>query len=329
MKNSVLIISSDYDETVDAVSEWISYYGSSFKRQSSFDIFYENDTYNVSLDNNNFPNASINGENAFRTFYSLWIRKGSELPKIQLDGINDNALKSQINSHLLAELMESKISFIDYLESTIYAIGTIPTHRNNKISQLLSAKKCNLLIPATIITNSKKELLDFHAVYEKIISKNMKDSVFLKTKETVYAMYTEFITKETIEALDDFFIPTIVQEYIDPQYNIKTFYFDSMFYSMAIFDFKNSQIEPDYRKRYLNNNLRYVPISLPKEIEKRLQDLMNDLQLNIGTIDLIKSKNNEFIFLEVNPTGQFGMISYHCNYKLEKLIAKKLCKTVI
>ena len=32
--------------------------------------------------------------------------------------------------------------------------------------------------------------------------------------------------------------------------------------------------------------------------------------------------NDDFIFLEVNPVGQFGMTSSPCNYSLEKKIAQ-------
>lgn len=33
-------------------------------------------------------------------------------------------------------------------------------------------------------------------------------------------------------------------------------------------------------------------------------------------------RGNNFYFLEINPVGQFGMVSGPCNYKIEKLIAK-------
>jgi hypothetical protein len=36
------------------------------------------------------------------------------------------------------------------------------------------------------------------------------------------------------------------------------------------------------------------------------------------------TKKGEYVFLEVNPIGQFGMVSAPCNYNLEKKIAQYL-----
>ena len=51
---------------------------------------------------------------------------------------------------------------------------------------------------------------------------------------------------------------------------------------------------------------------------------LKDLSLNTGSIDLIYSKNNEYIFLEVNPVGQFGFLSLMTNQNLFYEIAKIL-----
>lgn len=39
---------------------------------------------------------------------------------------------------------------------------------------------------------------------------------------------------------------------------------------------------------------------------------------------MIKGTDNKLYFLEINPTGQFGMIDFPCNYGLHKIVAKKL-----
>jgi glutathione synthase/RimK-type ligase-like ATP-grasp enzyme len=50
---------------------------------------------------------------------------------------------------------------------------------------------------------------------------------------------------------------------------------------------------------------------------------MNKLQLNCGTIDILKS-GKEFYFLEINPLGQFQEVSYFGKYEIEKYIAEIL-----
>jgi D-alanine-D-alanine ligase-like ATP-grasp enzyme len=51
---------------------------------------------------------------------------------------------------------------------------------------------------------------------------------------------------------------------------------------------------------------------------------MRELGVNTGSIDMIYTKDNEYVFLEVNPTGQFGMTSVPCNYPIDLEVAKFL-----
>lgn len=51
---------------------------------------------------------------------------------------------------------------------------------------------------------------------------------------------------------------------------------------------------------------------------------MNNLKLKNGSIDIIRGVDNNYYFLEVNPVGQFGMVSNPCNYNIEEKFALKL-----
>lgn len=51
---------------------------------------------------------------------------------------------------------------------------------------------------------------------------------------------------------------------------------------------------------------------------------MNKINLNCGSIDILVDNNLNYFFLEVNPVGQFGMVSFPCNYNLENHIANYL-----
>ena len=51
---------------------------------------------------------------------------------------------------------------------------------------------------------------------------------------------------------------------------------------------------------------------------------MDSLNYNMGSLDVIKTKEGKYVFLEINPYGQFGMTSVPCNYYLDEKIAKFL-----
>lgn len=91
---------------------------------------------------------------------------------------------------------------------------------------------------------------------------------------------------------------------------------------MAIFSQQTDQTSVDFRKYSRETPNRVVPFKLPVEIESKLKKVMSILGLNTGSIDLIYTLDSKFVFLEVNPVGQFGMVSYPCNYQIEQKIAK-------
>ena len=95
---------------------------------------------------------------------------------------------------------------------------------------------------------------------------------------------------------------------------------------MAIFSQNDPQTQMDFRRYQFEKPNRYVPYKLPKVLEGQLSALMQALDLDTGSIDLIRASDGRFVFLEVNPVGQFGMVSVPCNYYLEKKVAERLVK---
>jgi hypothetical protein len=63
---------------------------------------------------------------------------------------------------------------------------------------------------------------------------------------------------------------------------------------------------------------------LPKHIEEKLILIMDRMSFNTGSIDMIYDLEGNYIFLEINPVGQYGMTSVPCNYNLDFEIAKSL-----
>ncbi|MBM6497958.1 hypothetical protein H9X54_001390 [Flavobacterium macrobrachii] len=120
------------------------------------------------------------------------------------------------------------------------------------------------------------------------------------------------------------FFPSLLQEYIQKKYELRIFFLNDKLYSMAIFSQESEQTKIDYRNYQKEKPNRRVPYKLPIEIEEKLIFFMRKIELNSGSIDMIVTYSNEYYFLEVNPVGQFGALSYNCNYNIENLIADYL-----
>ena len=325
MKKNIIIITNNYDESANNVIDWIAFAGGNVIRLLSEDLINYHSLFSFEFSKllYSFKIGSIVNSN---NICSIWIRKGSPENNFNVDFVKDEKLKNQISRHLFAEVNEAKLSFVNFLEHNYHVLGTIPSIKLDKISQLLAAKQIGLNVPATIITNSKVEVKKFKKTYQTIIAKCVNDSTFIRHNGDSYGQYTEIIENALIDQLPEYFIPNIVQQCLDKHYDIRCFYLDEKIYSMAILMFNKTENNIDYRKDYLKNNIRYLPFKLPKTIEKKLILYMKAINLNTGSIDIVKTTDNQYYFIEVNPSGQYGMLSTSCNYYLDEKIANYLYK---
>jgi ATP-grasp ribosomal peptide maturase len=78
----------------------------------------------------------------------------------------------------------------------------------------------------------------------------------------------------------------------------------------------------DWRADY--DSLRYAHIELPVDVERGIRSVMNQLNLVYGAFDFVISPEGRWIFLEVNPGGQFGWLEHETDLPLTAAVADLL-----
>jgi len=63
---------------------------------------------------------------------------------------------------------------------------------------------------------------------------------------------------------------------------------------------------------------------LPESVDKLLRNLMSELGLVFATIDLKITNQGEYVFLEVNPQGQFLYVEILTNLPITLALARFL-----
>ena len=95
---------------------------------------------------------------------------------------------------------------------------------------------------------------------------------------------------------------------------------------MVIFSQNNVKTLIDWRNLDKESAIRFAPFNLHNMLENKIKQFIKLSGLNIGVIDIVVSKKNEFFFLECNPNGNIDMVSRRCNYNIEEYIALLLNK---
>lgn len=325
-----LIISEHDDVSTDYVIDWITYYKKDFLRINRDDFLTEQRPdlqFEISSSTSNMTLSDV--EVPIKDITSVWFRREmfSALSPDIFDTISSKRNFFNLQQNFYSEYYNSNEIFLSFLANTKKKIGNYRKTRIHKMHILAKAKEMGLEIPSSIITSRKESVEIFFKQHRAtgIITKPLGEVINLEVEKgnqlETYINYTSEITADKLETMPPNFFYSLFQEKIIKDIEIRVFYLHKKCYSMAIFSQLDTQTSLDFRK-YSNN--RNVPYNLSKDIEGKLIDLMNAVGLDTGSIDLIKTKDGRYVFLELNPNGQYGMTSDPCNYHLDKIIAEHL-----
>jgi ATP-GRASP peptide maturase of grasp-with-spasm system len=281
--------------------------------------------FEVGNDENNFIIIYKNKKINLHDVKGVWYRKGGYLKLNQSINWAELSISNKAKQELKFDLWNEAKSITTFIHSYLKnkkSINSFFTSNPNKLLMLKEAVDCGLKVPKTLVTNSKSDLKKFIKEYGNVITKGIDESLHFGDDENFYSVYTEEVVD--LETLPESFFMSKFQQKINKVFEIRVFYFFEKLYSMAIFSQGNEQTSTDFRKYDRQKPNRSVPYELPLKVKNKVIKLMDRMNLNCGSLDLIYNENEEFVFLEINPVGQFGMISTPCNYNLEKVIAEKL-----
>jgi ATP-GRASP peptide maturase of grasp-with-spasm system len=216
------------------------------------------------------------------------------------------------------------------IERSVPTLGSSAGAEPNKLMVLGLARAVGLAVPPWWVVNRRGDLEALlHREGPDLITKPLSDGLYVFDPcgtERGYFTYTERLDQAWIASLADAFPPTLVQRQILKRFDLRVFVLERECYAMAILSQGNPRTEVDFRHYDEERPNRCVPYRLPKEIEERILRLLALLKLNTGSVDLIVDRQGTHVFLEVNPVGQFGMVSEPCNYHLEYNVAAFLSR---
>ncbi len=314
----ILILSTPTDLDTQNVIEWLVEYNAPFFRLNDEDLLNGNVEFYYDLSNESQTYFRQGNVKIFlKDITIVWFRKFGFLKSYE----REFSGKSDIIRYLYSEFNVIRSIIVDLLNDKkwLYNKNKMPS----KLKVLKIAEEVGLKIPATKILSSKKELNHFFKSNKReILTKPLGEGKHVTYQNENYPFFTRKI--EDLTCISQKFSPTLFQKYTDKIIELRVFYLEGDFYTMAIFSQNNPKTKIDFRSYDLEKPTRYVPYKLPTKIEEKIDLLMNRLGLNTGSLDMIHSIDEKYYFLEINPSGQFGMTGSPCNYNLHEKVAKYL-----
>jgi len=128
------------------------------------------------------------------------------------------------------------------------------------------------------------------------------------------------------------YCPMIFQQAINKAYELRVVYIAGLFFTGRIdtavvaSQYEDGSATTDWRTH--TGASQWQSYELPNALKEKLQALMQSLQLSFGAIDIIRQPDGEYVFLEVNPQGEWGMLQRDLHYPIAEAIADALMEKV-
>ena len=188
---------------------------------------------------------------------------------------------------------------------------------HRKVYQLRVAQDVGLRIPQTLITSDPEAAREF-------IADRRGDAVVFKAFSALPDEWreTRLLGREEVDMLSNVrYAPVIFQEYIDATYDLRVTVVGDRIFPAAIHS-QETSYKVDFRMDMANAKVEAV--DLPARVEKKLHALMDRLGLVYGAIDMRLTPSGEYVFLEINPAGQWLFVEQHTRQPIAAEIARLL-----
>ncbi|MBU2488885.1 MAG: hypothetical protein KKA60_05805 [Proteobacteria bacterium] len=316
----ILLITNKDDVTTDFIANRLNKIKANYYRLNTEDLISSVGII-IDIENNDYflidhkRKSSVN----LSAIKSVYYRRPG-IPQLTIDSLSDGEIEF-INTETLY-LLEGiyKILIDRFWISPIASIR----EAENKIYQLLIARDIGFEIPKSLITTSQEKIESFFSGLQgNCITKPIK-SGRINDPEKPKVIFTSLITKNDIRLMESVcYCPMYLQNEIGKIADIRVTVVGNKVFTAKILSQEFQETMIDWRKGE-NSKVRHERMELPSKIEHMCVELIRRLNLQFGAIDLVLDQDSRYIFLEINPNGQWGWIEKRLGYNISGEIVNLL-----
>lgn len=237
----------------------------------------------------------------------------------------DPSAPELIQSFLENEALKGFGGILRSLDKVLW-MNDLDAHRaaNFKPVQLQAASHVGLRVPRSLITNDPEAVRQFYQETSgKLIYKTLHGGGIAGGGNIAHAIYTSRVTAQSLEHLERVRLTAhYFQVEIEKFLELRVTVIGSHVLAVAIESQHCEATKLDWRASF--PDLRFAPYTLPHEIEAQCCLLVRSLGLTYGALDFILTPDSEYIFLEINPGGQYEFLEQKTQLPFSTTIANTL-----
>ncbi len=240
---------------------------------------------------------------------------------------SDDAREADASLEIRFAENESRCAFLSFVSvldcKWVNRKESIVRVSSNKLYQQQIAQRCGLKTPQTIISNDPESVMAFSTKENGLLLKTL-GYMKLDAAGNDFLYSERFSHEELLNSPDAIqACPLFAQQYVEKRYEYRVMVIGNQVLACRIDSQASSMTRTDWR-HYDFDNVEHIRVELPIIVQKHLLRFMRKIELNYGAIDLIEMPNGEYVFLEVNPCGQWGWIEHYAELSIPQAVASML-----
>lgn len=298
----ILIIGDETDNHVKRVSRSLTRHGADYTVIDPFKTII-------------LPSARIelNPRTDRRNYIAIWDR----LKPIALGSLDEKA--QYIIRERVAAIRAIQWQNVD--SARLMNPPSAAEYARSKFLQLKTAAAHSLQIPRTYIGNDADEACEF---VQNCQAGAIAKSLTWYVGPDARMSFTHVVTVHRIRsaAASVAYSPLIYQEYVPKKYELRVTCVGSALFAAKIHSQKSRKAIIDWRRDQFN--LRYEKTVLPSDLEEKILGVQSTLGLNYGAYDFAVTPKEEYVFLEVNSSGNWLWLEDRLHLQISEGISKWL-----
>jgi hypothetical protein len=317
MPDTILMITNDHDEHADAVSNELSRRGVGVFRFHPAD-FPHSCSVSIEIDAGQVHGELCNsgGRVGFDEIRAAWFRRSGNLYETRLTITSeklDNYVKIQSQGTLSALCSSLQ---------TLWVSHPLALRRAEvKALQLAEASKAGLKIPHTLISNDPDRATTFvEGLGDADCAIKPLLAVGVTDEQGGFRMPLTAMLPRGHSLASVASAPTILQPYVEKAFELRCVVIGENIFAAKMDTQANEKSRIDSRGGDPDHEI----FELPHEVEASLHRVMDSFGLNFASLDMIVTPDGEFVFLELNPNGQWLWLEYELGLPLVASMADLL-----
>jgi glutathione synthase/RimK-type ligase-like ATP-grasp enzyme len=256
------------------------------------------------------------GRVGFDDIRAAWFRRSGNLYETRLTITSeklDNYVKIQ---------SQGTVSALCSSLQTLWVSHPLALRRAEvKALQLVEASKAGLTIPHTLISNDPDWATTFvEALGDADCAVKPLLAVGVTDEEGGFRMplTTTLPRGHSLESLA--LAPTILQPYVEKAFELRCVVIGDKIFAAKMDTQANEKSRIDSRGGDPDHEI----FELPEQVEASLHRVMDSFGLNFASLDMIVTPDGEFVFLELNPNGQWLWLEMRAGPQISEAMASLL-----